>query len=117
MRPTVKYLSTACAGALLFACADVSHRSEPKAPLVRAAGSPDDAYVLGRQQHMSNRFPAAIASYQAALRVDPRHINATNGLATLYAEQGDFPKAIALWKELTGGAGSVRRPGHGLPVQ
>lgn len=103
MRPTVKYLSTACAGALLFACADVSHRGEPNAPLVRAAGSPDDAYLVGRQQHMSKRYPAAIASYEAALRADPRHINATNGLATLYAEQGDFPKAIALWKELTEG--------------
>ncbi len=119
MRPTVKYLSTACAGALLFACAgallfacaDVSHRSEPKAPLVRAAGSPDDAYVLGRQQHMSKRYPAAIASYQAALRANPRHINATNGLATLYAEQGDFPKAIALWKELTAGPAASAGPG------
>jgi Flp pilus assembly protein TadD len=111
MRPTVKYLSTACAGALLFACADVSHRSEPNAPLVRAAGSPDDAYLLGRQQHMSKRYPAAIASYQAALRADPRHINTTNGLATLYAEQGDFPKAIALWKELTAGPAASLGPG------
>jgi Flp pilus assembly protein TadD len=101
MRPTVKYLSTACAGAMLFACANVGHRAAPMAPQARAVGSPDDAYVQGRQQHMSNRFPQAIASYQNALQIDPRHVNATNGLATLYAEQGDFAKAIALWKELT----------------
>ena len=110
MRPTVKYLSTACAGALLFACADVSHHSAPPAPLAQNAGSPDDAYLIGRQQHMANRFPAAIESYQAALRADPRHVNATNGLATLYAEQGDLPKAIALWSELTGSSAAPAGP-------
>jgi hypothetical protein len=111
MRPTVKILSTACAGALLFACADIGHRGEPPAPPAQMAGSPDDAYVLGRQQHMASRFPAAIGFYQAALRADPRHVNATNGLATLYAEQGDFPKAIALWRELTSSAAAPSGPG------
>ncbi|MDB5754790.1 MAG: hypothetical protein JWR56_1218, partial [Massilia sp.] len=111
MRPTVKYLSTACAGALLFACADTSHRGEPHAPLAQASGSPDDAYVLGRQQHLANRYPAAIESYQAALRIEPHHVNATNGLATLYAERGDLPKAIALWRELTAGTGAASGSG------
>jgi hypothetical protein len=111
MRPTVKYLSTACAGALLFACADIGQRGEPHAPLMQATGSPDDAYVLGRQQHLASRFPAAIESYQAALRVDPHHVNATNGLATLYAERGDLPRAIALWREMTGAPGSASGPG------
>jgi tetratricopeptide (TPR) repeat protein len=102
MRPTVKYLSSACAGALLFACADTGPRgAAPPVRPAQLAGSPDDAYLLGRQQHLANRHPLAIASYQAALRLDPRHVNATNGLATLYAEQGNFPKAIALWRELT----------------
>ena len=101
MRPTVKYLSTACAGALLIACADIGHRGALPAPPARTAGSPDDAYLLGRQQHLASRFPAAIEAYQAALRTDPQHLNATNGLATLYAEQGDFAKAIKLWQELT----------------
>lgn len=111
MHPTVKYLSTACAGALLFACADIGQRGEPHAPLVQASGSPDDAYVLGRQQHLANRFPAAIESYQAALRSDPHHVNATNGLATLYAERGDLTKAIALWRELTAAPGAGSGPG------
>jgi Flp pilus assembly protein TadD len=111
MRPTVKYLSTACASAMLFACADIGHRGEPLAPLAQAAGSPDDAYLLGRQLHMANRFPAAVESYQAALRADPRHVNATNGLATLYAEQGDFPKAIGLWRELTNSSAAPSGPG------
>ena len=110
MRPTVKYLSSACAGALLFACADLGQRGAPPAPPAQLAGSADDAYVLGRQQHMANRYPAAIASYHAALRLDPRHVNATNGLATLYAEQGNFPKAIALWRELTDASAAPSGP-------
>lgn len=111
MRPTVKYLSSACASALLFACADIGPRGAPPAPPAQLSGSPDDAYVLGRQQHMANRYPAAIASYQDALRLDPRHVNATNGLATLYAEQGNFPKAIALWRALTDGSAAPSGPG------
>jgi tetratricopeptide (TPR) repeat protein len=111
MRPTVKYLSSACAGALLFACADTGPRSALPAPPAQLAGSPDDAYVLGRQQHLANRHPAAIASYHAALRLAPRHVNATNGLATLYAEQGNFPKAIALWRELTDSPSAPSGPG------
>ena len=111
MRPTVKYLSSACAGALLFACADIGPRGALPAQPAQLAGSPDDAYVLGRQQHLANRYPAAIASYQAALRLDPRHVNATNGLATLYAEQGNFPQAIALWRELTAPSTAPSGPG------
>jgi tetratricopeptide (TPR) repeat protein len=111
MRPTVKYLSSACAGALLFACADLGQRGEPPARPVQQAGSADDAYVVGRQQHMASRFPAAIASYHAALRLEPRHVNATNGLATLYAEQGEFPKAIALWRALTDPSAAPSGPG------
>ena len=111
MRPTVKYLSCACVGALLFACADIGPRSALPAPPAQQAGSPDDAYVLGRQQHLANRYSAAIASYHAALRLDPRHINAANGLATLYAEQGNFSKAIALWREVTDSPTAPSVPG------
>lgn len=112
MRPTVKTLSTACASALLFACADLGHRGELPAPPPQQAGSADDAYVLGRQQHLANRYPAAIDNYHAALRADPHHVNATNGLATLYAEQGNFPKAIALWRELTSTPAAAAGPGN-----
>ncbi|MFL6708433.1 MAG: tetratricopeptide repeat protein [Massilia sp.] len=99
MRPTVKTLSAACASALLVACADMGHFARQAAP-VRPGVSADEAYVLARQQHMASRLPAAIDSYQTALRADPHHINATNGLATLYAEQGNLPKAIGMWREL-----------------
>jgi Flp pilus assembly protein TadD len=99
MRPTVKTLSAACASALLVACADMGQLARPPAP-PRPNVSADEAYVLARQQHLAYRLPAAIDSYQTALRADPRHVNATNGLATLYAEQGNLPKAIGMWREL-----------------
>lgn len=95
MHLTVKTLSAACASALLFACADLGHVG--KAPLVSA----DDAYLLARQQHLAARLPAAFDSYQLALRADPRYLNASNGLATLYAEQGQLPKAIGMWHALS----------------
>jgi Tfp pilus assembly protein PilF len=102
MHPSLKTLSAACASALLVACADMGSASRPMAPGRAHAGlSADDAYVLARQQHLASRWPAAIDNYQAALRANPRHVNANNGLATLYAEQGNLPKAIGIWRELT----------------
>lgn len=100
MRPIVKTLSAACASALLVACADMGQFASSAAPGWSGV-SADEAYALARQQHLASRLPAAIDSYHTALRVDPRHINATNGLATLYAEQGNYPKAISMWRELT----------------
>lgn len=100
MHPTVKTLSAACAGALLVACADMG-----PARLSGGADRPpigaDDAYVLARQQHLATRLPAAIDSYQMALRANPQHLNAINGLATLYAEQGQLHKAIGMWRAVT----------------
>lgn len=104
MQPTLKHLSAACAGALLLACADVGRVPAPAAAPSQAAGAADDAYLAGRQQHLAGRRALATATYQAALRADPRHVNARNGLATLYAEQGEYAKAIRLWLELTAGA-------------
>lgn len=101
MHPAVKTLSAACASALLVACADLGQLGRPPAASARGGLSADDAYVLARQQHLASRWPAAIDNYQAALRADPRHLNANNGLATLYAEQGLLPKAIGMWRELT----------------
>lgn len=102
MKTKVKRLSTVCAGAFLFAaCADLGHRPVPNAPPAQASASANDAYVLGRSLHMARRFEAATASYIAALKADPHHVNARNGLATLYAEQGEFARAIPIWQQLT----------------
>lgn len=100
MHPTVKTLTAACASALLVACAGVVPPVKT-APVAHPGISADEAYALARQQHLAARLSAAIDSYQAALRADPRHLNAANGLATMYAEQGNLPKAIGIWRELT----------------
>ncbi len=102
MNTTLKRLTAACAGAFLFAaCADLGYRPMAAAQPAPVATSANEAYVLGRSLHMARRFDAATASYLAALNADPKHVNARNGLATLYAEQGDFAKAIPIWQQLT----------------
>ncbi len=63
--------------------------------------SADGYYALGRKQHGARRDAEAQRAYQLALQLDPGHVNAGNGLAVLAAGQGDYPRAIALWQELT----------------
>ncbi|MEF5310921.1 tetratricopeptide repeat protein, partial [Escherichia coli] len=57
--------------------------------------------LAGRNHHLARRYEEARAAYQAALQMAPAHVNARNGLATLYAEQREFATAIALWRALT----------------
>jgi hypothetical protein len=96
---TLKRLSVLCAGAMLFACADLSDRFA--VPEQRVARRADDAYLLGRNHHLAHRYEDAIRSYRAALAVDPQHVNARNGLATIYAERRAFTQAIPIWRSLT----------------
>lgn len=90
-------LALLCVGATLAACAPIGGRPVPD----RIALAGDDAYLAGRNHHLARRYDEARAAYQAALQVAPGHVNARNGLATLYAEQREFATAIALWRALT----------------
>lgn len=109
MRPVLKRLSIACAGALLLACADTGFRQAPTAaPMANA----NEAYLIGRSAHMAMRFDQAALSYQQALRAAPGHVNATNGLAALYAERGFLAKAIGLWEALTAQAPETREQAY-----
>jgi len=87
-----------CSGVLLLACS-----SPPPQPYAGPPASPaaDDSYLHGRNLYLARRYGDAIAAYQAALRVDARHVNARNGLAIAYAEQRDFARAIPIWRDLT----------------
>lgn len=60
-----------------------------------------DAYRAGREHHLAQRPEAARAAYDAALRAEPGHPGARNGLATLHAEHKQFTQAIAIWRGLT----------------
>jgi hypothetical protein len=100
-------LSLLCAGAGLLGCAPIGGR------VVLDGGVPaaDEAYLAGRNLHLARRYDEARAAYQAALQAAPQHVNARNGLATLYAEQREFATAIALWRALTESLDLASGPG------
>ncbi|MCC2974684.1 LytR C-terminal domain-containing protein [Massilia sp. IC2-476] len=99
MRTTTLFtrLALLCAGAGLLACAPIGGHATFEA----AMPSADDAYFAGRNHHLARRYDEARAAYELALQAAPGHVNARNGLATLYAEQRQFGAAIALWRGLT----------------
>lgn len=102
MHTKLKRITLLCTGALLLACADP--RGAPAPADVGASAAPAsaaEAYLAGRSAHLAGRLDAALAAYRAALARDPTHLKARNGLATLYAGQGDFARAIALWQAMT----------------
>jgi Tfp pilus assembly protein PilF len=103
MHPSLKHLSAACAGTLLVACVQVARPDQrPIWPSAQPAfAQADQAYLAGRNAHLAQRPDDALAAYRQALLVDPAHVNAQNGLATLYAEQGQYARAIPLWRALT----------------
>ncbi|GAB3441703.1 tetratricopeptide repeat protein [Massilia solisilvae] len=96
---TLKRLTVLCAGTMLWACADLSGNfSLPEQAALRRA---DDAYALGRNYHLAHKYEDAVKAYREALRADPQHVNARNGLATIYAERRAFAQAIPIWRGLT----------------
>lgn len=95
-------LAAACAGLLLLSCAGDGHG--PAAPLLLSrlqADAVDRDYAQGRSHYAAGRIDEALLSYRRALSADAGHVNARNGLAVLYAGQGDYGRAIALWLALT----------------
>lgn len=101
MHTMLKRLSLLCAAPALLACASLGQA--PDAPLAGA----EQSYLLGRGHHLALRPDLALAYYQAALRAEPSHVHARNGLAALHAEQGRLDEAIAIWEPLAGASRSA----------
>lgn len=60
------------------------------------ADSPNDAaanYLLGRTKFNENDFPAAISSFERALVLRPRYVEAENNIGLAWKELNDFQKA------------------------
>jgi tetratricopeptide (TPR) repeat protein len=108
IKTLIQHLALLCAGGMLLACADMFEAGRPSAQATSAA---DEAYMLGRNQYLAHRYEDAIKSYRKALSFDARHVNANNGLATLYAERRDFGRAIGIWRDLTAHASMASGPG------
>lgn len=98
-------LALLCAG--LLSCTPLGWRS---AADTGASASAVDAYRAGRAHHLAQRPEPARAAYLAALQADPAHLDARNGLATLHAEYGELPEAIAIWRALTAPLGRDAGP-------
>lgn len=101
MQPMLKRLTLLCSCALLLACTSTGG---PAPSATRLAADAEQAYLIGRSHHMALRPQQALAYYRSALRAAPSHLNARNGLAVLYAEQGQLDLAISLWQEMTASA-------------
>lgn len=95
-------LTLLCTGVTMAACVpfDIRPDSNAAAPGAEMRLADDD-YLAGRNHHLARRYDEARAAYQTALQAAPGHVNARNGLATLYAEQREFATAIAMWRALT----------------
>jgi tetratricopeptide (TPR) repeat protein len=101
MKLIFKRATLLAAASLLLACAGTSLRL-PSGE--QAALDAEHAYLVGRTHHLERRPEQALRYYQAALQAAPAHVDARNGLASLYAEQGELDKAIELWEALTASA-------------
>ena len=64
--------------------------------LVQPPGSdPADEWVrLGVEAHSAGKFPDAERHYRQALRLDPRHVVATQNLAVVYAQTGNVNEGL-----------------------
>jgi tetratricopeptide (TPR) repeat protein len=104
MPTTLKSIAILCGSGLLLGCA-----GNPKPvpftliPYSAVHHSDENAlgyYTLGRYFHGGRRLDQALQAYQQALALQPQDPRTRNALATLYAERGEYRKAIALLREL-----------------
>lgn len=65
------------------------------------AETPNDAsanYLLGRTKFNENNFPAAISSFERALTLHPRYVEAENNIGLAWRELNDLDKARAAFQ-------------------
>lgn len=70
-----------------------------KRPLVQSAETADGDYRKALAAHRQGRPNEALEGFQAALRLDPRHVPARQALLSLLLEQGRWPEAQGVASE------------------
>ena len=105
MQTTLRIIAAVCSLGALFGCASNPMMAEmkivPTMQVKHSNESADGHYRLGRYYHGSQRWEEAQKSYQQAIALEPEHVGARNALAVLYAERGEYAKAISLLRVLT----------------
>lgn len=107
MKMRSRIVSAACAawtGAMLLACG-LPRQPDQAPPVAATADDAEALYALGREAHTARQLPRARSAYEDALRRDPAHRGAANGLAVLLAEAGDLHGAIGRWRALLAAPG------------
>ena len=61
--------------------------------LAEAPNDPDANYLLGRTKFNESDFPAAISSFERALTLRPKYVEAENNIGLAWRELNDFEKA------------------------
>ncbi|WEF32324.1 LytR C-terminal domain-containing protein [Pseudoduganella chitinolytica] len=100
MKMTSRIMAVAWTGTMLLACGTPRQADNAAVPVVAPVDSAESLYVQGRVAHGARQPQQARSAYQDALRRDPAHRGAANGLAVLQAEEGDVAGAIARWRAL-----------------
>lgn len=104
MKPSVLLLMLVATG--LAACSGNARRDalakvEPVFSVRHSFADAQANYQLGRYYLGQKRFELAEKSFQKAISIDPKHIDALNALGTLYAERGELPRALEMFEKVT----------------
>ena len=103
--PNKRYISAVILScAVLSACAVRPTKPQmtikPVTEIRHSANANADAhYQRGTYYQTRGNLDLALEAYNDALGLDNRHAEARNAMATIYSQQGDFPKAEASLRE------------------
>lgn len=70
-----------------------------RSSLVTPSGSAVGHYAIGAMALASGRHASAVARFRAALELDPRHVEALNGIGVAYGEMGRHAEAVQSFEQ------------------
>jgi len=67
--------------------------------LAKPSGTAAGHYAIGAMELAAGRHASAVARFRAALELDPRHVEALNGIGVAYGETGRHGEALASFEQ------------------